>query len=90
MAGDIQTMGDLRRFIIDVMLDCRAGSIEVSRAQTIVAGGKVVNDNLMAEVALNKLAMEVRKVGVDSIKIVDMGRRLITGPSPASVKDGES
>lgn len=78
MADEIRTMGDMRRFIIDVMLDCRSGAIDVSRAQTIVAGGKVVTENLVAELALNKFAVETRKIGLQSIELVEMGRRLVT------------
>lgn len=87
MAGEINTMGDLRRFIIDVMLECREGKIEVSKAMAIVAGGKVVNDSLNTEIAINKLANQIRENGENAVQLVAMGRRLLDGPAPRQAGD---
>lgn len=79
MATEINTMGDFRHFLIELMVDLRSGNADVSRSAVIVAAGKVVNENILAEVAINKLALSVKKEGAKAVELVSIGSRLIEG-----------
>ena len=75
----IETTGDARRFILDVMISIRDGDIPVDRAHAIAATMKVVNENLQAEINSAKVAMIAKEKGFDFGKIVEMGKKVITG-----------
>ena len=76
-AGQIMTFGDVRRMILQTIVELRAGDIEVNRAMAIAANMKVLNDNVQAEINAAKLAIATEGKAHNFGRVVGMGQKLI-------------
>lgn len=76
-AGQIMTFGDVRRMILQTIVELRTGDIEVNRAMAIAANMKVLNDNVQAEINAAKLAIATEGKAHNFGRVVGMGQKLI-------------
>lgn len=76
-AGQIMTFGDVRRMILQTIVELRTGEIEVNRAMAIAANMKVLNDNVQAEINAAKLAIATEGKAHNFGRVVGMGQKLI-------------
>lgn len=76
-ANQLATFGDVRRMIIDTIVELRAGGMEASRGMAIAANMKVLNDNVQVEINAAKLALATEGKAHNFGRVVGMGRRLI-------------
>ncbi|WP_428414416.1 hypothetical protein [Methylibium sp.] len=76
-ANQLATFGDIRRMIIDTIVDIKNGSIETSRGMAIAAHFKVLNENVQVEINAAKLALLTENKAHSFGRVVGMGRRLI-------------
>lgn len=81
-ADQIRTFGDVRRMIISTITDLKDGKIDTARGMAIAANFKVLNDNVMAEIAAAKMAMATEGKAHNFGKVVGMGQRLIGSDNP--------
>lgn len=73
----IATFGDVRRLILDTVIQLRSGDMDVSRGMAIAANFKVLNDNIQAEINATKLSIATEDKAHSFGKVVGMGRRVI-------------
>lgn len=76
-AGQLMTFGDVRRMILQTIVELRNGNIEVNRAMAIAANMKVLNDNVQAEINAAKLAIATEGKAHNFGRVVGMGQKLI-------------
>lgn len=76
-ANQLATFGDVRRMIIDTIMELRGGSMDASRGMAIAANMKVLNDNVQVEINAAKLALATEGKAHNFGRVVGMGRRLI-------------
>lgn len=76
-ATQIATFGDVRRMILQTIMDLRSGNIEVSRGLAIAANMKVLNDNIQTEINAAKLSLATEGTAHNFGRVVGMGQRLI-------------
>lgn len=79
----IANFGDVRRMILDTVIQLRAGNMDVSRGMAIAANLKVLNDNIQVEINAAKLSLATEGRAHSFGNVVGMGRRLI-GDSSAT------
>lgn len=75
--NQLTTFGDVRRMIIDTIVQLRAGNMDASRGMAIAANMKVLNDNVQVEINAAKLAMATEGRAYNFGRVVGMGRRLL-------------
>lgn len=80
-ATQLATFGDVRRLILETIMDLRTGSIEVNRAMAIAANMKVLNDNIQTEINAAKLCIQTQGTAHEFGRVVGMGRRMIGNSS---------
>lgn len=73
----VETFGDVRRLILETVLQLRDGKMDVSRGMAIAANIKVLNDNIQAEINAAKLSIVTEGRAHQFGQVVSMGRRLI-------------
>jgi len=71
------SFGDVRRIIVQTIVDMRNGAMTPSLGMAIAANMKVLNDNVQTEINAAKVAILAREKGHDFGRIVGMGQRLI-------------
>jgi hypothetical protein len=71
------SFGDVRRIIVQTIVDMRNGAMTPSLGMAIAANMKVLNDNVQTEINAAKLAILAREKGHDFGRVVGMGQRLI-------------
>lgn len=77
----IATFGDVRRNILDVIADLRAGTMEVARGEAIFKGFSELNKSIQVEINATKMSFATEGKAHQFGKVVSMGRRLIAnGP----------
>lgn len=76
-ATQLITFGDVRRMIIDTIMELRSGSMDASRGMAIAANMKVLNDNVQVEINAAKLALATEGRAHTFGRVVGMGQRLI-------------
>ena len=81
---DIKTFGDVRRTLVQTIMDLRSGDIEVSRGMAIAANAKVLNDNVQIEINVAKMALLTEGRAHNFGNLVKMGRKMIDGDDEAS------
>ena len=74
---EVRTFGDVRRMIIDTIVELRSGNIDVSRGMAIAANMKVLNDNVQVEINAAKMALATEGRAHGFGRLVGMGTRLI-------------
>jgi hypothetical protein len=76
-SNPLETFGDVRRMILDTIVDLRNEKLDVSRGMAIAANFKVLNDNIQAEINATKLSIQTDGSAHEFGRVVRMGRRLI-------------
>lgn len=76
-ATQLTTFGDVRRMIIETIMDLRGGNMDASRGMAIAANMKVLNDNVQVEINAAKLALATEGKAHTFGRVVGMGQRLI-------------
>lgn len=61
VASRVESTQDLRKFIANVMLGVRDGTIPVAEAAVIIKGGEVINDSLYSEIKAMSILTELGK-----------------------------
>lgn len=74
----IETFGDVRRIILDTVLQLKNGKMDISRGMAIAANIKVLNDNIQAEINATKLSLVTEGRAHQFGNVVRMGRRVIS------------
>lgn len=73
----LTTFGDVRRMILDTIVQLRDKDMDVNRGMAIAANFKVLNDNVQVEINAAKMAHatngEIHNFG----RVVGMGQRFI-------------
>jgi len=75
--NQMMTFGDVRRMIIQTIVDLKENRMDVSRGMAIAANIKVLNDNIQVEINAAKMAMATEGRAHAFGRVVGMGRRLI-------------
>jgi hypothetical protein len=75
--NQLLTFGDVRRMVIETVMELRNGSMDVSRGMAIAANIKVLNDNVQVEINAAKMALATDGRAHQFGRIVGMGQRLI-------------
>lgn len=84
MSDEILTFGDVRRAIVQTIVDLRNGRMDAARGMAIAANMKVLNDNVQVEINAAKLAIQTEGRAHSFGQVVSMGRRLIGSDSSAA------
>lgn len=74
---DVRTFGDVRRLLVETLVNLQNREIDVSRAMAIAATVKVLNENVQVEINAAKLALATEGRAHTFGRVVGMGRRLI-------------
>ena len=82
MAREIRTFGDVRKLLIETIVDLKDGKCDVGRGMAIAANMKVLNDNVQVEINAAKMALATEDKVHNFGLIVGMGQRLISGDEP--------
>lgn len=75
--NQMMTFGDVRRMIIDTIVQLREGQMDATRGMAIAANMKVLNDNVQVEINAAKLALQTEGRAHNFGRVVGMGQRLI-------------
>lgn len=79
--NQLATFGDVRRMILDTIVDLRTNQMDATRGMAIAANMKVLNDNVQVEINAAKLALATEGKAHTFGRVVGMGRRLIGNDS---------
>lgn len=77
--NEMRTFGDVRRMMLDTIVALRDDKMGVDRGMAIAANFKVLNDNILAEVAAAKMSHITRAEAHSFGQVVAMGQRSIGG-----------
>lgn len=83
-ANQLMTFGDVRRMVIDTIVQLREGRMDISRGMAVAANMKVLNDNIQVEINAAKLAILTEGKAHSFGRVVGMGQRLIGNDSSQS------
>lgn len=75
--NQLTTFGDVRRMIVDTIVQLREQKMPASTGLAIAANMKVLNDNIQVEINAAKMAMQTEGRAHNFGRVVGMGRRLI-------------
>lgn len=78
------TFGDVRRMIIQTIMDLREERIPVSTGMAIAANMKVLNDNIQVEINAAKLALQTEDRAHSFGRVARMGQQLIGNGAPSA------
>lgn len=76
-ANQLVTFGDVRRMIVDTIVQLREERMPASTGMAIAANMKVLNDNIQVEINAAKLALQTEGRAHSFGRVVGMGQRLI-------------
>jgi hypothetical protein len=74
----IETFGDVRRLILDTVVELRNGTMDVNRGLAIAANIKVLNENINAEINAAKVSIMTEGRAHHFGQVVGLGKRLIS------------
>jgi hypothetical protein len=75
--NQLATFGDVRRMILDTIVELKAGNMDVSRGMAIAANMKVLNDSVQVEINAAKMAIATEGKAHSFGRVVGMGQRFI-------------
>lgn len=75
--NQLMTFGDVRRMIVDTIVQLREEKMPASTGMAIAANMKVLNDNIQVEINAAKLALQTEGRAHSFGRVVGMGQRLI-------------
>lgn len=81
MDSSQMTFGDVRRMIVQTIVDLREERISVSAGMAIAANMKVLNDNIQVEINAAKLALQTEGRAHSFGRVARMGQQLIGNDS---------
>ena len=81
MDSSQMTFGDVRRMIVQTIIDLREQRIPVSTGMAIAANMKVLNDNIQVEINAAKLALQTEDKAHSFGRVTRMGQQLIGNDS---------
>jgi len=88
MSSDtINTTGDSRRLILDIMLSLKSGDIDVARATAIIDGLEAINKSIQVEVNAAKMSLLASAAGRDFGDVMRLGQRKIFGTDLVAKED---
>lgn len=76
-ANQLMTFGDVRRMIVDTIVELREEKMPASTGMAIAANMKTLNDNIQVEINAAKLALLTEGRAHNFGRVVGMGQRLI-------------
>lgn len=76
-ANQLVTFGDVRRMIVDTIVQLREERMPAATGMAIAANMKVLNDNIQVEINAAKLALQTEGRAHSFGRVVGMGQRLI-------------
>lgn len=76
-ANQLMTFGDVRRMIVDTIVQLREEKMPAATGMAIAANMKTLNDNIQVEINAAKLALQTEGRAHNFGRVVGMGRRLI-------------
>jgi len=76
-ANQLVTFGDVRRMIVDTIVQLREEKMPASTGMAIAANMKVLNDNIQVEINAAKLALQTEGRAHNFGRVVGMGQRFI-------------
>lgn len=76
-ATQLMTFGDVRRMIVDTIVQLREEKMPASTGMAIAANMKTLNDNIQVEINAAKLALLTEGRAHNFGKVVQMGQKLI-------------
>lgn len=78
----VETFGDVRRLIIETVMDLRDGNIDTQKGMAIAANLKVLNDNIQTEINATKIKIQTENKLHQFGTVRRMGLTLISEQSP--------
>jgi hypothetical protein len=75
--GIPQNDGEVRQFILEILVGLREGSYDPATAAVMIAGIKEVNSSLNQSISVFKSEMKARECGTQFVKTVKLGRQLV-------------
>lgn len=75
----VQTFGDVRRLIVQTIMQIRDGGLDVAQGMAIAANMRELNANVQVEINAAKVFLLAEEKGHKFGRLVPMGRRLING-----------
>lgn len=82
--NQLTTFGDVRRMILDTIIQLRDKDMDVNRGMAIAANFKVLNDNVQVEINAAKMAHTTNGEAHNFGRMVGMGQRYIGNSSEQS------
>jgi hypothetical protein len=79
--NQLATFGDVRRMILDTIVELRRGDMDVSRGMAIAANMKVLNDSVQVEINAAKMSLATEGKAHEFGRVVGMGQRMIGNDS---------
>lgn len=76
--NEMVTFGDVRRMILETIVELRENRCSVERGMAIAANMKVLNDNIQVEINAAKMSLLTEGRAYHFGEIVGMGRRLLS------------
>ena len=80
----VTTQGDLRRIVANSLLALARKEISATDVQAMGKGLESINNSLLAEIKVAKMAIELRTQGGELGKVVELGN-LVIGNKPNEV-----
>jgi len=80
-ANQMMTFGDVRRMIVDTIVQLREEKMPATTGMAIAANMKALNDNIQVEINAAKLALQTEGRAHNFGRVVSMGQRLIGNDS---------
>lgn len=80
-SNQLMTFGDVRRMIVDTIVQLREEKMPAATGMAIAANMKVLNDNIQVEINAAKLALQTEGRAHSFGRVVGMGQRLIGNDS---------
>ena len=75
--NQMMTFGDVRRMILDTIVQLKNGNMDATRGMAIAANMKTLNDNVQIEINAAKLAILTEGRAHNFGRVVGMGKRVI-------------
>lgn len=84
--NELMTFGDVRRLLLQTIVELKSGSMSASTGMAIAATVKVLNDNVQVEINAAKLAIQTEGRAHNFGRVVQMGTKLIGSASSPSAE----
>jgi len=79
MKDIVETVGDSRKLILEVMMAVKEGAMPADRATCVIEGMEAINKSIQVEVNAAKMSLMAAAAGKDFGEVVRLGQRKIFG-----------